>query len=71
MAKPTAHVIAIHELTSKSKFAKRAISFANLPSLQTCRAVTTLLGIARAPTSLGRVRAQKTSALKRFRPGES
>jgi hypothetical protein len=58
----TAHIATNHELTTKSKFAKRAISFANLRSLQTCPAVKTLPGIARAPTSLGRVRARLVDA---------
>ena len=61
----TIHLTVVHELTSKSKFAKRAISFANLPSLQTCSALTTLPGISRAPTSLVRVRAQKKCPLSR------
>jgi hypothetical protein len=40
-------------------FAKRAIPFANLPSLQSCPVVKTPLGISRAPTSVVRGRAQK------------
>ena len=50
-----------HDLYVESKFAKRAISVANLPSLQACSAVTTLRGISRAPTSVVRVRAQKNA----------
>jgi hypothetical protein len=65
LAKPTTHVTSVNELTSKSKFAKHAILSANLPSMQTCPAVTTLLGISRAPTSVVRIRAQKKSALAR------
>jgi hypothetical protein len=59
LAKPTTHATAVYELAPKSKFAKRAIGFANLLSLQTFPAVTTLLGISRAPTSVVRIRAQK------------
>src|SRR5207237_262413 len=59
LARPTTDVTAVDELTSKSKFAKRAIFFANSTSLQSCPAVTTLLGISRAPTSVVRGRAQK------------
>jgi len=51
LASPTTHVAVVHELTSNSKFAKRAIYFANWRSLQSGPAVTTLLGISRAPTS--------------------
>jgi len=43
LARSTIHTGAVHELTSKCKFAKRAICFANLPSLQTRRAVAPLL----------------------------
>src|SRR5438128_1430468 len=49
----------------ESKFAKRAILFANSLSLQSGPSVTTLLGISRAPTSLVRGRAQKMSDLAR------
>ena len=67
LAISTMHVPVLHELTSKSKFAKRAISFANLPSLQTGPAVATFLTvtISRAPTSVGCCRAQKKYALAR------
>jgi hypothetical protein len=53
----TCHCISLTYVDSK--FAKRAIPFADLPSLQTCSAVTTLPGISRAPTSVVRVGAQK------------
>ena len=51
------HVISLTYV--ESKFAKHAILFANSLSLQSGPAVTTLLGIARAPTSVVRGRAQK------------
>jgi len=65
LVRPTIHVAAAHELTSKSEFAKRAVPFANLPSLQTCPAVAPFLTvtISRAPTSLVRSRAQFPAAL--------
>src|ERR1700719_3544131 len=66
MARSTTHVAVVHEVTSKSKFAKHAVFSANLPSLQSSPAVTTLLGISRAPTSLVRGRAQKMYALPRI-----
>jgi hypothetical protein len=59
LARSTIHAAAVHPLTSKSKFARHAIVSANLPSVQSCPAVTTLLGISRAPTSVVRIRAQK------------
>ena len=55
----TIHIGVLHELTSKSMFASRAIFFANSRSLQNGRPVTTPLGLSRAPTSVVRVRAQK------------
>ena len=59
LATATIHVAVVYELTSKSFFAKRRIFSANLTAVQTCPSVTTLLGIARAPTSVVRGRAQK------------
>jgi len=55
LARSAIHVAVVHELTSKSKFAKRAIPFANLPSLQTWLAVASFLTVtvSRAATSLG------------------
>ena len=54
LARSTIHVAVVHEVTSKSKFAKRMITFANLPSLQTCFAGAPFLtaSISRAPTSV-------------------
>jgi hypothetical protein len=63
----TTHVTVIHGLALKSKFAKRAISFANLLSLQSGVIVTTLLGICRAPTSLGAFARKKSSLSGRLR----
>jgi hypothetical protein len=59
------HVAVAHELTLKSKFARSAIAFANLPSLQSCHAVTSLPEISRAPTSIVCGRAKKRSPLSR------
>jgi hypothetical protein len=53
------HVIAYHEFPSNPSLQSVRFFFATSPSLQSGPAVTTLLGIARAPTSVVRVRAQK------------
>jgi len=45
LARSAIHVAVVHEFTSKSKFAKRAIPFANLPSLQTWLAVASFLTV--------------------------
>jgi hypothetical protein len=59
LGRSTIYVAVAEGLTSKAIFAKRAIPFANSPSLQICPAATTLLGIALPPTSVVRGRAQE------------
>ena len=67
LVKSTIHLAVIHELTSNPSLQKRAISFANLPSLQSGPAVATFLTVTifSAPTPVVRCRAQKKCTLSR------
>ena len=64
-ARSTIHITVIHELTSNPSLQNASLAFANSPSLQSCLAIGPFLGIARAPTSVVRGRAQKKCTLSR------